>query len=86
MNNDAKQKLHDIFNAYKHTSDFKDSVMIDIMANKQKFEQNLDDMWTIYTRGNMMQVFEYRKAVEQIKNAGLRVQRNSAGKHRIIYK
>ena len=86
MNNDAKQKLHDIFNAYKHTSDYKDRVMIDIMANKEKFEQNLDDMWDIYTRGNMMQVFEYRKAVDQIKNAGLRVQRNSSGKHRIVCK
>lgn len=84
--NEAQKKLHDISNAYKHTSDYKNSVMLEIMCSREKFEKNLDDMWRIYTSGNLQLVVEYKKQVQSIKNAGLVVQRSkSTGKHRIVY-
>lgn len=83
---DPKKKLDDIFNAYRHTSDYRDRAMIDIMCNREKYEQNLDEMWRIFTRGNMNQVFEYRKQIENIKSAGLQVLRSkSTGKHKIVH-
>lgn len=83
---DPKKKLDDMFNAYRHTSEYRDRAMIDIMCNREKFERNLDEMWRIYTSGNMNQVFEYRKQVETIKNAGLQVLRSkSTGKHKIVF-
>ena len=84
--NEAQRKLNDIFNAYRHTSSYQDRAMVDIMCNREKYEQNLDDMWRIYRSGNMQQVFEYRKQIETIKSAGLQVLRSkSTGKHRIVF-
>lgn len=74
------------FRAYEHTSEYKDRTMMEIMCSRQQFENNLDEMWAIYMRGNPRQIVEYNKGIEQIKNAGLRVLRNSAGKHKITYK
>lgn len=72
--------------AYKRTSDYKDSAMMEIVCRRQEFEQRLDDMWRIYTSGNMQQVFAYKQQVKMIKDAGLIVQRSkSTGKHRIIF-
>ena len=83
---DPKKKLDDIFNAYRHTSDYRDRGMIDIMCRREEFEKNLDEMWSIYKRGNMKQVFEYRKQIESIKSAGLVVKRHkTTGKHKIVY-
>lgn len=84
--NEAQQKLHDMFEAYKHTSDYKDSGMMEIMTRRQEFEHHLDEMWRIYTSGNMRQVIEYKKQVQTIKSAGLEVLRNKAGKHKIVYR
>lgn len=83
--NEAQKKLHDIFNAYRHTSDYKDSAMMEIMCRREEFEKNLDEMWRIYTSGNMKQVFEYRKQIDTIKSVGLQVLRSkSTGKHKIV--
>lgn len=83
---DPKKKLDDIFNAYRNTSEYRDRGMLDIMCNREKYEQNLDEMWRIYTSGNMKQVFEYRKQIETIKSVGLQVLRSkSTGKHKIVY-
>lgn len=72
--------------AYKHTSDYKDSAMMEIMMRRQEFEQRLDDMWRIYGTGNLQQVVYYKKQVQAIKDAGLIVQRSkSTGKHRIVF-
>lgn len=72
--------------AYKHTSDYRDASMMEIMCRREEFEKNLDDMWRIYTSGNLKQVFEYRKQIESIKAAGLQVLRSkSTGKHKIVY-
>ena len=40
------------FDAYKNTSRYKDESMLEIAMRKKEFEQNLDDMWAIYRRGN----------------------------------
>lgn len=71
------------FDAYKNTSKYKDSVMLEIALKKNEFEKNLDDMWDIYKR-NPRQIIEYQKGIKQIKETGLRVFRNSQGKHKII--
>ena len=73
----------DYFNAYKNTSKYKDESMLEITLRKKEFEQNLDDMWAIYKK-NPQQIVEYQKGVDQIKNCGLKVLRNSQGKHKIV--
>lgn len=74
----------DIFQGYKNTSRYKDDSMMEIIYRKKEFEENLNEMWKIYTSGNFAQITEYQKGVEQIKETGLKVMRNSAGEHKII--
>lgn len=84
--NDAQRMLHDMFETYKHSSDYKDSARMDIMCRRSEFEKRLDDMWRIYTSGNMKQVVAYKQQIADIKAAGLVVQRSkTTGKHRIIF-
>lgn len=79
--------LNGFMEAHKHTSEYKDSCMVEIMCRRQEFEKHLDEMWQIYTRGNLQQVVEYKKQVQTIKAAGLEVLRSkSTGKHKIVYK
>lgn len=73
-----------MFDAYRNTSAYKDRSMIDIMCQCKDFEENLDDMWAIYVRGNPAQLVEYNKGLDQIKKCGLKVLRNSLGKHKIV--
>ena len=72
------------FDAYKNTSEYKDKSMLEIALRKSEFEKNLDDMWAIYRSGNVKQIVEYQKGLEQIKGSGLKVYRNSEGKHKIV--
>ena len=72
------------FDAYKNTSEYKDKSMLEIALRKSEFEKNLDDMWAIYRSGNVKQIVEYQKGLEQIKCSGLKVYRNSEGKHKIV--
>lgn len=74
----------DMFDAYRNTSEYKDHSMMDIMFQRKQFEENLDDMWAIYVRGNPTQLVEYNKGLDQIKSCGLKVLRNSLGKHKIV--
>ncbi len=74
----------DYFNAYQNTSKYKDESMLEISLRKKEFEKNLDDMWEIFGKGNTRQIVEYQKGVDQIKKAGLKVLRNSQGKHKIV--
>ena len=79
--------LDGLMGAYHHTSRYKDDSMMEIMCRREEFEKNLDDMWRIYTSGNLKQVFEYRKQIETIKAAGLQVLRSkSTGKHKIVHR
>lgn len=83
---EAKAYLHGIFEAHKRTSGYKDSAMMEIVCRRKEFEQRLDDMWRVYTSGNLQQVVAYKQQVKMIKDAGLIVQRSkSTGKHRIIF-
>lgn len=76
--------LRDCFSAYRNTSKYKDGTMLDITLRKKEFEQNLDDMWSIYRKGVPQQIINYQKGIDQIKKAGLKVLRNSQGKHKIV--
>lgn len=76
--------LRDYFSAYRNTSQYKDGAMLDITLRKKEFEQNLDDMWFIYRKGVPQQIINYQKGIDQIKKAGLKVLRNSQGKHKIV--
>lgn len=83
--NDAQKFLKDLFSAYNTTYQAKDDRKIGIIAEKERFEKLLDEMWANYTRGNMKQVVEYKKQVEYIKSAGLVVKRSKrTGKHMIV--
>jgi hypothetical protein len=81
---DIKNILNDYFNTYRTTSEYKDRGKMEIMCKRASFEQNLDTMWDIYRKGNPQQIVEYSKGVAQIKECGLKVLRNSAGKHKIV--
>lgn len=80
--------LEDIFgdylSAYKNTSKCRDDSMLEIALRKREFEENLDDMWAVYSRGNPGQIVNYNKGLDQIKRCGFKVFRNSAGKHKIV--
>lgn len=56
-----------------------------IMFQKVIYERKLDEMWENYSRGCVAQIGNYQKQINIIKNAGLRVLRNSSGKHIIAY-
>lgn len=60
------------------------SARFQILAEKTAFEGRLDEMWSIYLKGITRQIVEYRKQVDDIKHCGLKVLRNSAGKHKIV--
>lgn len=81
---DFKDIFKNYFSAYKNTSRYKDDSMLEIMLRKKEFEKNLDDMWSIYGKGVTYQIVDYQKRIDQIKKAGLKVLRNSQGKHKIV--
>ena len=54
------------------------------ILNDKRYTENLDKMWENYSKGMIKQIVEYNKQIQQIKDAGLRVLRNSDGKHKIV--
>jgi len=72
------------FDAYKTTSCYKDNMKMEIMLRKKEFEDHLNSMWAIYSNGNPAQIIEYNKQVNLVKDAGLKVMRNSKGMHKIV--
>lgn len=78
--------LNDLFSAYRNTSSYKDQAMMELFAQRKTFEERLDKMWRICLTGNVRQIIEYRKQIDDIKSCGLKVLRNSAGKHKIVTK
>lgn len=81
--NAAQKMLHDIFEAYKHTSEFKDRSMIEVMARRREYEENLDEMWANVSR-NLQQLAIYKEQVKHLKSLGITTMRNSAGKHKLV--
>lgn len=85
--NNVEAFLKGFMEAHKHTAEYKDGCMVEIMCRRQEFEEHLDKMWQIYTSGNLHQVVAYKEQIKFIKNAGLEVLRSkSTGKHKIVYK
>lgn len=82
--NAFEEMFGNYFEAYKNTSKYKDESMLEIMMRKKEFEQNLDDMWAIYGNGVSAQIINYQQGIDQIKKVGLKVLRNSKGKHKIV--
>lgn len=82
MNN--KHYIDDLFNAFKNTSDYKDSCMMEIVAKKKEYEDNLDAMYDNYKKGCTRQIVSYNEQINNIKKCGLKVFRNSKGKHKIV--
>lgn len=74
----------DYFDAYKSTQKYKDDSKMEIMFRRQEFEKNLDDMWDNYGKGMVLQLVNYNKQLDSIKSCGLKVLRNSSGKHKIV--
>lgn len=74
----------DYFDAYKSTQKYKDDSKMEIMLRHQEFEETLDGMWANYGRGIVAQLVEYNKQLDSIKSCGLKVLRNSDGRHKIV--
>ena len=64
---DARRILDDMFSAYKHSSQYKDAAMMEIMSRREEFEKHLDKMWGIFRSGLFEQAVEYKKQVRSIK-------------------
>lgn len=76
--------LGDLFKASQNSYRAKDDTKMSIAIQKSKYEENLDEMWRIYSSGTVQQIVNYQKQIDSIKNSGCRVLRNSEGKHKII--
>lgn len=57
---------------------------MEIMFRRHEFEKTLDDMWSNYSKGMSSQIIEYNKQLNSIESCGLKVLRNSDGKHKIV--
>lgn len=84
MASNSENIFESYFDAYKNTSRYKDKSMLEIALRKSEFEKNLDEMWAIYRKGVTQQIVNYNKGLDQIKSSGLKVYRNSEGKHKIV--
>lgn len=82
--NNFEDIFGDYFDIYKTTSRYRDDSKMEIMLRRQEFEKNLDDMWLNYSRGMVVQLVNYNKQLDSIKSCGLKVLRNSSGKHKIV--
>lgn len=71
----------DYMNAYKSTSRCVDNLKMDIYFRKAEYEEHLDKMY-----GCTRQIISYNEQIKDIKSAGLKVLRNSSGKHKIVIK
>ena len=78
--------LDDYMNAYKSTSEYKDKLKMDIYLRKAEYEEHLDQMYANYIHGCAHQIISYNEQIGDIKSAGLKVLRNSSGKHKIVIK
>lgn len=82
--NNFENIFGDYFDAYKSTQKYKDDFKMEIMLRRKEFEKNLDNMWANYSKGMVVQLVNYNKQLDSIKSCGLKVLRNSSGKHKIV--
>lgn len=82
----VEDMVNNMFDAYKQTSSYKDSCILEIAFNKKKYEDILNKMWANYAGGCIEQIVEYNKQVNDIKSSGFKVLRNSKGLHKIVAK
>ena len=83
QNNNFETLFGDFFKTYENSYQNRDNIAFEITLQKQKYEENLDEMWRNIPY-NPKQIMEYNKQVDTIKSAGFRVYRNSEGKHKIV--
>lgn len=72
--------------AYKSTGRCVDKLKMDIYLRKAEYEEHLDKMYANYIHGCAHQIISYNEQIGDIKSAGLKVLRNSSGKHKIVIK
>lgn len=78
--------LTDYMDAYKSTGRCMDKLKMDIYLRKAEYEEHLDKMYANYMHGCVHQIISYNEQIGDIKSAGLKVLRNSSGKHKIVIK
>lgn len=83
MNNFA-DIFADYMNAYKNTGEYKYNLKTEIWLQKSDYEEHLDKMYSNYMCGCTRQIVNYNKQIDDIKLTGLKVLRNSSGKHKIV--
>ena len=84
--NNFSDMFVEYMNAYKSTNAFKDSLKMEIYSRKAEYEEHLDKMYANYIHGCAYQIIIYNEQISDIKSAGLKVLRNSSGKHKIVIK
>ena len=84
--NNFSDMFVDYMNAYKSTNAFKDSLKMEIYSRKAEYEEHLDKMYANYIHGCAYQIIIYNEQISDIKSAGLKILRNSSGKHKIVIK
>ena len=78
--------LTDYMDTYKSTGRYMDKLKMDIYLRKAEYEEHLDKMYANYIHGCAHQIISYNEQIGDIKSAGLKVLRNSSGKHKIVIK
>lgn len=78
--------LTDYMDAYKSTGRCIDELKMDIYLRRAEYEEHLDKMYANYIHGCTRQIISYNGQIRDIKSAGLKVLRNSSGKHKIVIK
>lgn len=84
--NNFSDMFAEYMNAYKSTGRCMDKLKMDIYLRKVEYEEHLDKMYANYIHGCAHQIISYNEQIGDIKSAGLKVLRNSSGKHKIVIK
>lgn len=84
--NNFSDMFAEYMNAYKSTGRCMDKLKLDIWLQKSDYEERLDEMYANCIHGTIRQIIDYNNQIDEIKSAGLKVLRNSSGKHKIVIK
>lgn len=74
----------ELFKASQNQYGAKDDIKMNIVCNKSKCEEKLDELWRMIGKENPQKISKYKEQVKKIKDSGCRVLRNSVGKHKIV--